>query len=746
MKLKSYNPSNNEILGEIECTSLSEVEDIVKNSRYAFNEWGYVPLDERIRYINLLYNLILDKNQELAELVTKEMGMPINESLYDIESGLDYIKWYVDNAPKILSEKITYEDEVEIDKIIFEPKGVVAIIIAWNFPFSSFVWQAIPNLLVGNTVIVKHSEYVPMCSRYIYELVSSVLPNNVYSTVYGAGDVGSELVNQDIDMICFTGSTKTGQQLYKIAAEKFIPVVLECGGSAPGIVFEDADIDSVIEAVYINKFTNNGQICDGQKRLIVHESKFDEVCEKLKKLISEKKIGNPLDSTVDLGPIVSNEQVVKLEQQVKDAIQKGATIVYGGKRLENNSNYYLPTILTNINKDMKVYNEEIFGPVIPIIKFKTIEEAINIANDTIYGLGGYVYTTNSEIFNKVVRSLKTGMIALNNLYYLKPCNPFGGYKKSGLGKNNSQFSIEQLCNIKVVTYEKEKLMSKIKGIILDVDGVLIGEKIGFNSPYPNEKVIEKLKEIKQKGISISLCTAKPYFSIDYIIKSANLNNYHIADGGAVVINPIENKIVEKHIIDKTFAKTVIKTMVENQVYTEFYTVNNYYIDKQQECDITKKHNHILQAEPILLDNIVDEIDNYDITKIMPIALDEEDKERVEKIFNSLNTNLTLSWGVHPVANPLKFAIITASGISKEEGAKVISKSNNVDFKNMLAVGDSTSDWQFINLCSYGAAMGNASDKLKELVKTKDYNHYYIGKDVDENGIIDILDYFIEQAG
>lgn len=455
MVLKSYNPANNELLGQVVRTSIDEIKDIVNNSKQAFESWGYLYLNERLSFIRKIYDEIKNKKEELAKLLTNEMGMPIRESLNDIDSGLECIEWYINNAKNIIEEKITYEDEKEIDKVILEPKGVVAVIIAWNFPFSSFVWQAISNLVVGNTVIIKHSEYVPLCSKYIYDIVSSILPHNVYSVIYGDEKVGENLVKQDVDMICFTGSTKTGQYLYKMAGEKFIPTILECGGSAPGIVFEDADIDSVIESIYINKFANTGQICDGQKRLIVHESKFDEVCKKLTQCIENKKIGNPLDEDTELGPLVSISQLKKLENQVEDAIQKGAQVICGGKRMElDNGNYYLPTILTNITKDMKVYNEEVFGPVIPIITFKTLEEAIEIANDTEYGLGGYVYTSDKSKFNTVVKKLKTGMIALNNLYYLKPCNPFGGYKKSGIGKNNSKYGLIELCNMKVVTYEK----------------------------------------------------------------------------------------------------------------------------------------------------------------------------------------------------------------------------------------------------------------------------------------------------
>ena len=455
MKIQSYNPANNKLLGEIEETSLDEIKNIYKKSKEASTAWGHLTLQERISYIQKLHNIIKDKKQEFAELITNEMGMPISESLYDIDSGLEYIEWYMNNAQNVIGERVTYEDENELDKIIFEPKGVVAVIIAWNFPFSSFVWQAVTNLIVGNTVIIKHSELVPLCSKFIYDMVSSVLPKNVYNVVYGTGEVGKKLVNQDIDLICFTGSTKTGQSLYKIAGEKFIDAVLECGGSAPGIVFDDANIDDIVESMYINKFANSGQICDGQKRLIVHRTKTDEVCDKFKKCIEKKHIGNPLDENTEIGPIVSVQQLEKLEEQVKDAIEKGAKLICGGKRLENNNgNFYLPTVLTNVTKNMRVYTEEVFGPVIPIIEFDTIEQAIDIANDTQYGLGGYVYTTDRKKFDKVVKELKTGMIAWNNLYYLRPCNPFGGYKKSGLGRNNSEIGLQELCNIKVVTYEK----------------------------------------------------------------------------------------------------------------------------------------------------------------------------------------------------------------------------------------------------------------------------------------------------
>lgn len=234
-------------------------------------------------------------------------------------------------------------------------------------------------------------------------------------------------------------------------------------------------------------------------------------------------------------------------------------------------------------------------------------------------------------------------------------------------------------------------MNEIKGIILDVDGVIIGEKIGFNSPNPHIDVINKLREIRNKGISISLCTAKPHFSIGKIIKDAELNNYHIADGGSVIINPIDNTIVKKHIMDKNKVKDILEMYIANNVYTEFYTVDNYFIQESQQCDITPKHIHILQENPVILKDIANESIKYDVTKIMPIAVDEKDQNRVTELFEKMNTGLTLSWGIHPVANPLKFGIITAPGISKKQGAIEIANNMRVPLENILAVGDSTSD-------------------------------------------------------
>ena len=455
MYVESYSPINNKVIGKVEESSLEEIELKVRNSRIAQVKWNDIGLEKRLEYLIKLYKEFEKNKEDLSNSITLEMGMPITFAREDIDSGLNYMHWYLDNGKEVLKETITYEDETQIHKVFYEPKGVVVTIVAWNFPFSNFIWQVMQNLIVGNTVVLKHSEYTILVCKKMEEIISTVLPKDVLNVVYGDSAVGEMLVNQDIDLICFTGSSKTGEKLYKVASEKFIPVLLELGGSACGIVCEDIDVDSVIDSIYFGKFYNSGQVCDGLKRLLVQESKFDEVTEKLKNLLESKKTGNPLEEDTDIGTIVSKKQLETLESQFSDAISKGAKVICGGSRLElDNGNYFLPTLITNISKDMLVYIDEVFGTILPVISFKTIDEAIEIANDTKYGLGGYVFTKDMNKFKEISSKLKTGMVTLNNLTYVMPCNPFGGYKKSGLGRNHGEFGFKELCNIKVVTFEK----------------------------------------------------------------------------------------------------------------------------------------------------------------------------------------------------------------------------------------------------------------------------------------------------
>lgn len=459
-KIVSLNPSNNyEIIGEVDSSTPHEIDEKIINARKAYITWSRLTITKRIAFLEGLYQEFIRRKNDIRSIMSQEVGMPI--SLCDqieIDLGLRYMRGYLDCAQEWLAPEITYETADEIHYLYCEPKGVAGISVPWNYPFSIFIWAVIQNLLVGNTVVLKHSEECPLLGKLLEEIIDSAgLPGGIFNEVYGDGStVGEYLMKSAIDLIWFTGSTGVGKHLYTIAAEKLIPAILELGGSSAGIIFEDADISMAIESIYFNRFINSGQTCDGLKRLIVHQNIFDTVVEKLKNLILTKKVGPAQDPLTDIGPLIAERQVIGLENQVVDALQKGAQIIVGGKRPHNlHGAYFEPTILTNITSDMKVWREEVFGPVLPIVPFFSEEEAITLANNSIYGLSGYIYTKDQDRAMHVSQLLQTGNISVNGANYVIPQDPFGGYKNSGLGREHGKAGLRELCSLKLVALKKQ---------------------------------------------------------------------------------------------------------------------------------------------------------------------------------------------------------------------------------------------------------------------------------------------------
>lgn len=456
-KFTSTNPGKNyEVLGEVEFSTEEEIKGKVQNAQKAKKQWKELGLDGRIKYLRTLVDHFTRRQEELAQLATKEMGMPITQSKADVADAIRFFTWYLDHAHECISPEVIYEDDKVTHTVFYEPLGVAAVITPWNFPLSNFVWGAGQNLIVGNTVVFKHSEECPLFEKLLEEIiVSSGLPEGVFSEVYGDGTVGDLLVHQDVNLISFTGSTKVGKHLYRVAAEKFIKAVMELGGSAPGIIFADANLDDIIETIYFNKFTNCGQMCDALKRLIIHESIFDEVVNRLIQQVQSVTVGDPADEKTEVGPLVAKRQLELLEDQVKDALNKGAKIVTGGKQPVNlQGAYYEPTILIHVKPNMRVWQEEVFGPVLPVVSFKTEEEAIKLANDTKYGLGSYIYTKDKNKALQIASQIDAGMVSINNASYIQPCSPFGGYKDSGMGREHGKFGFAELTQLKVVAVEK----------------------------------------------------------------------------------------------------------------------------------------------------------------------------------------------------------------------------------------------------------------------------------------------------
>ncbi len=456
-KLISTNPSKDyEKIGEVEVSSDVEIEAKIKQANSAKLSWKELGVKKRIEFLRPIYEEFKSRKNEFPPLITKEMGKPITESTNGVDGFLEGFKWFLDNGEKVLADEITYEDEKSVHKIVYEPWGVAAVITPWNFPFGMFIWGTIPNLIAGNTVVFKISEECPLTGKLIEGIMNSKnLPEGVFAEVYGDGKVGQKLAESDVNLIWFTGSTKVGKSLYQIAARKFIKVVFEMGGSSPAILFEDIDIPEAIFSVYTERFTNCGQVCDSVKRLIVHESIFDKVVKKLKEEVEKKIVGDSSDKKTQIGSLVAKRQLDLLKEQVKDALDNGANLVTGGNEPKGfNGAFYKPTILTNINFDMRVWKEEVFGPVLPIVTFKTEEEAIKLANDTIYGLGSRVYSKDIERTRRVASKIEAGTVEINYASRWLSCNPFGGYKQSGMGREHGTIGFRELCQIKVISESK----------------------------------------------------------------------------------------------------------------------------------------------------------------------------------------------------------------------------------------------------------------------------------------------------
>ena len=449
----STNPSRGyEVLGEVRSSTKEEIAAKVALARKVQPVWQAMGVEKRIEHLQKLADVFKANKEELIRAPMVETGVPQKLATGLATGAEGNFEWNLKHAAAALAPVVLYEDDKEVTEIVYEPYGVIGCIVAWNFLYPNFVQSAIQPLLSGNTMVMKYSEEAPVFCQFLETLVNqSGLPEGVINFIYGDGLAGSELADSDIDFIHFTGSYATGQKLYEKAAQKFIPIVNELGGSSPGIVFEDANVDEIVKDVFWNRFLNTAQFCDGLKRLLVHESLVEEMIEKLSAYAESRTVGDPFDKSTDLGPLVAERQVVKLESQLQDALDKGAKLICGGKRPDHlEGAYFYPTLVTNITFDMQVWHEEVFGPVLPIVSFKTYDEAIKLANDTIYGLSAYVYTNDKELAQKAIKDLEAGTVTVFGANAYRPETPFGGYKKSGMGHTRGIQGFHDSVRIKTV--------------------------------------------------------------------------------------------------------------------------------------------------------------------------------------------------------------------------------------------------------------------------------------------------------
>ena len=457
MKFKTINPATEEIITEHQLMQKEEVLDAAKKSHAAFQEWKQLDISERADYFRNLAKVLRNNKEKYAKLMTIEMGKPIKQSLIEVEKCAWSAEVYADNAEKWLEEEIVQADGKK-HLVVFEPLGAILSIMPWNFPF----WQAfrfgIPTLIAGNVSILKHSNVVPQCALAIEEAFNKAgFPENVFKTLITDHESVAELVKSDlIRGVSLTGSTSAGARIAELAGRNLKKVVLELGGSDPFIVLNDADVEFAAKNAVSGRNVNSGQSCIAAKRFIVMRDVFEEFSKKFAEATNALIVGDPMDMKTDVGPLVNKDGLTQIESQVQDAVIKGAIILTGGKKLERKGYFYKPTVLSNIKINMKVMTEEVFGPVAPIIVVNDEEEAIKIANNSEFGLGASVWTKDENKGLEIAKKLEAGDIFINSVVKSDPRMPFGGIKKSGIGRELSKYGLKEFVNVKGINLYEHK--------------------------------------------------------------------------------------------------------------------------------------------------------------------------------------------------------------------------------------------------------------------------------------------------
>ena len=447
------NPSNSSILGTVPRMGSEETEMAIQAAYKAQSEWRAKTAEQRSKLLKNWHRLILENAEDLAVLMTSEQGKPLAESLAEINYGASYIEWFAEEAKRIYGDVIPAKSNKQRIMVTKEPVGVVAAITPWNFPNAMITRKCAPALAVGCTIVIKPAPDTPLSALALCVLAHEAgIPNGVINCVTGdAVKIGETLTKHKlVKKLSFTGSTAVGKLLLEQCADTVKKVSLELGGNAPFIVFDDADIDSAVQGAIASKFRNTGQTCVCTNRFLVHEKVEAEFTEKFKQAIESLKCGDGLEKNSTQGPLITKAAFDKVSAHVEDALNKGAQLQTGGEQHSLGGLFYKPTLLTKINSDMLVTQEETFGPVAAVTTFKTEEEAISIANDTLGGLASYVYTKDLGRALRVSEALEFGMVGVNEGILSSEAIPFGGIKEAGLGREGSHYGADDYLEIKYV--------------------------------------------------------------------------------------------------------------------------------------------------------------------------------------------------------------------------------------------------------------------------------------------------------
>ncbi|USK36574.1 aldehyde dehydrogenase (plasmid) [Bacillus sp. F19] len=453
----TFNPSTNQRLATVASANEQDVEMAVQVAQGTFESgiWSKMPVEERSKILCRMSDLVMERVDELALIETVDVGKPIKESRdFDIPRAAANLRFFAEMAKYINHEHYDQSKHMSYSK--YAPAGVTSLIIPWNLPFMQMTWKVSAALAAGNTVIVKPASYTPLSAVMLGEIANEAgLPPGALNILTGpGGTVGTAMTTHPyVRRISFVGESETGKTVMKNAAANLIPVSLELGGKSANIIFEDADLDEAVAGSIEAIFRNQGEICLAGSRLLVQESVYDKFIEKFVDAVKKIKVGDPLDESTDMGALISKKHLETVENYVQIGISEGAKIAVGGKRVEGLSqgNFYEPTVLFDVNNKMRVAQEEIFGPVLAVIPFKTEEQAIQIANDSIYGLAGVVWTNDLRRGHRVAAQVNSGLFWINCWYYRDLRTPFGGSKASGIGREGGRHSFEFYTEAKTIT-------------------------------------------------------------------------------------------------------------------------------------------------------------------------------------------------------------------------------------------------------------------------------------------------------